>query len=233
MNKPKIRKVYKQVLALITIPFILTGCKKIDWDLTKRHVHKYVGSNNKGTIVNYFDSEYETVRDSYEDVYLHDFHYNRQDEYIEITKEDEEFYKVKNKRFYGPDNWNFLYNVMNSKRDYIEYEYTTTDGDDTFYHWHRDRNYRSNTGKVRIYHYRFCGHRFVYKNGKWIDERSPFVDDIRDIINEYPYFEIDCYKRVHKDYKVDKKKLANLKIEDINEFKQPDYANKELNINTK
>ena len=69
---------------------------------------------------------------------------------------------------------------------------------------------------------------FVYKNGKWINERSPFVDDIRDIIDEYPYFELDCYKVVHKDYKFKKKELANLKVSDVSEFKKPDLDNSEL-----
>ena len=73
----------------------------------------------------------------------------------------------------------------------------------------------------------------AFKDGKWINERSPFVDDIRDIINEYPYFEIDCYKQVYKEYRVDRRELNSIKIEDFNEFIGPDLSNKELNINTK
>ena len=65
--KPKVRKIYKQVLALIAIPFILTGCKKADCSIPERHVHKYVGSNKRGTITNYFDSEDE----KYDQMFIH------------------------------------------------------------------------------------------------------------------------------------------------------------------
>ena len=75
MNKPKIRKVYKQVLALIAIPFILTGCKNVECDINERHVHKYVGSNKRGTIVNYLDCEENVYKDYYEDVHYNCFEY--------------------------------------------------------------------------------------------------------------------------------------------------------------
>ncbi len=233
MNKPRIRKVYKQVLALIAIPFILTGCKNVECDINERHVHKYVGSNKRGTIVNYLDCEENIYNDYYEDVHYRCFEYQKQNDYIEITKEDEGFYEAKGDMFRGEDNWDFLFSLMSGKKDHIEY---CSEYDDGFGNagesWSTSKPSGFN-GKIRIYHYRFCGHRLVYKDGKWINERSPFVDDIREIINEYPYFEIDCYKQVYKEYRVDRRQLNSIKIEDYDEFTGPDLSNKELNINTK
>ena len=234
MKKIKVRRIYKQLLSLIAIPFLLSGCESNNCDITERHVHKYVGSNKRGTIVNYLDSENPTIYNEYQDVNNYTFEYKKQNEYIEITKDDEEFYKVKGTMFYGPDNWDLLYNIMSGKKDYIEYEYTYSDGEDTYHRWNRNaKDNRNYTGKVRVTHYRFCGHKIVYKDGKYINVRSPFVDDIREIIDEYPYFEIDCYKQFTKDYKYGKKEVRNIRLEDVDEFKGPDLSNKELNTNTK
>lgn len=226
--KPKVRKIYKQVLALIAIPFILTGCKKADCSIPERHVHKYVGSNKRGTITNYFDSEDEKYEDYYQDGHNQYFIYQRQDDYLEITKEDEEFYKAKGKMFKGEDNWDFLFSLMSGKKDHIEY---CSESDDGFGNasssWFTSKPSGFN-GRIRIYHYRFCGHRLVYKDGKYINERSPFVDDIREIIDEYPYFEIDCYKQVYKEYEVDRDKLSSIRLEDYDEFQGPDLENSEL-----
>ena len=223
MNKPTVRKTYLKILALLSCPFILSGCSnQSECTETSDHAHRYVNPNT-GIELHIGNSEYLTYNG-----------YIWQEDFYTLNEDDVAFYKEKNDLFYGPKNWDYLYNVMASKKDRIEYRYRYDDGFDYAYRWiESNQENKHYTGDVRVYHYRFCGHRIVLKDGKWIDERSPFVDDIREIINDYPYFEIDCYKRVHKDYKVDKKKLANLKIEDINEFKQPDYANKELNINTK
>ena len=233
MNKPKIRKVYKQVLALIAIPFILTGCKKTECNISERHVHKYVGSNKRGTITNYFDFEDEKYEDYYQDGNYGYFTYLKQDDYIEITKEDEAFYEAKGKMFKGEDNWDFLFSLMQGKKDHIEY---CSESDDGFGNaatsWFTSKPSGFN-GRIRVYHYRFCGHRLVYQDGKWINERSPFVDDIREIINEYPYFEIDCYTQVYKEYKVDRNLLKSIKLEDYDEFTGPDLDNPELYTNKK
>ena len=234
--KPKVRKIYRSIIALLTIPFILTGCSDREkCDIDGLHVHKYVGTSNRGTVTNYYNSEDKYIGYHYEDGSYKAFHYERTDEYIPITKEDESFYKTMYEQalFNGKDNWDYLFNIMKAKKDYLEYEYEYSNEDGTFYDWHRDKNHYWNTGKVRVNHYRFCGHRLTYKNGKWVNERSPFVDDIRDIIDEYPYFELDCYKVVHKDYKFKKKELANLKVSDVSEFKKPDLDNSELYSNSK
>ena len=68
MNKPKVRKVYLKILAILACPFFLSGCMDADCKIPDYHVHKYVGKIRRGykgydekhTIINYFNSEYLT-----------------------------------------------------------------------------------------------------------------------------------------------------------------------------
>ena len=56
----KVKRVYLKLLALLPIPFLLTGCtNEIDCNIPNDHVHKYIGSNNRGTVETYLNSEYE------------------------------------------------------------------------------------------------------------------------------------------------------------------------------
>ena len=53
----KIKKIYKQILALIAIPFILSGCsKKSDCDVKARHVHLYTKNARNAVIQTYLNS---------------------------------------------------------------------------------------------------------------------------------------------------------------------------------
>ena len=232
----KVKKVYKQILPLLVVPFILTGCaKQAECDIPSRHVHKYT----TGSIVNYIDSE---------DVKHGNFNWNN--DYIEITKDDEAFYRTKGDLFEGAPNWNYLYNKMASKKDYLEfyYEYTTDDyvsetdedGNECGYWtttthsgWTTNPKDSDNTGRTRLYHHRFYGYRILYKDGKYIKEKSPLADDIRDIIDEYPYFEEDCVKAVYKSFDFKRSDLPNLKPTDFDVFKGPDLSNRELITNRK
>ena len=241
MNKPKIRKVYKGVLALLTIPFILTGCgEQSKCELPSRHVHKYTMNNNRGQIVNYIDSED-----------LKYGNYNWNNDYIEITKDDEAFYRTKAELFEGAPNWNYLYNTMVANNyDYLEFyyhytttsTYTTSDGKGhttthirTNHHsgWSEDPTHRGVNGNVRVNHHRFYGYNIIYKNGKYEKVKSPLVDDIREIINDYPYFSDNCVEIVNKEYDCSKYDLRTLKVQDFKAYTQPDLSNKELNTNTK
>ena len=234
--KPKVRKIYPKVLTLLAIPFILSGCaRNVECNVPERHVHKYVGSNNKGTVTNYFDSEGEYIRVGYTDGDFQTFYYYRKDDYIDISKDDERFYEIKGYYLFdGRENWDYLYNVMATKKDFLEYQYQYDDGLGGWNRsWTTNKKKNNLTGKVRVCHYQFCGHKLEYKDGRWINTRSPFVDDIRQIIDEYPYFELDCYKVAKKEYTFDKKQVKDIKIEDINEFNHPDLENKDLYTNSK
>ena len=231
MNKPKVRRIYLKLLSLAAIPFLLSGCDIVDCKVPETHVHKYVGKNNRGTIVNYVYSEQQTLAQIYTDSRYDRLFYERQDDYIEVTNDDLEFYKAKGlELFKGEDNWDYLFKLMSTKKDYIEYYCRSDDGFGGWsYYWDKDKPDRwSFDEKIRVCHYRFCGHKLTYKDGKWVDERSPFVDDIREIIDEYPYFQLDCYKVVYKEYKVDEKKLNSIKLEDYDEFTGPNLVDPEL-----
>ena len=249
MKKPKIRKVYLKLLAILPIPFLLTGCFDADCKVPDYHVHKYVGKIRRGykgydtthTIINYFNNEFltpgfeewiEEERD-YPMHYPTTIEYNWTDETIKITKDDLEFYKVKDDLFRGDENWDYLYSVMKRCTDYLQYHYTYSDGESTWDDWHLDAKDPNNTGEVRVRHFRYYGYRIVYKDGKYVREQSPLVDDIRDIIDEYPYFNQNCYKSVYKEYKLSKSEAKKVKLADIDEFRQPDLENKELHPNTK
>ncbi len=223
MNKPKVRKTYLKILALLSCPFILSGCSnQSECTETSDHAHRYVNPKT-GIELHIGNSEYLTYNG-----------YIWQEDFYTLNEDDVAFYEQKKDLFYGPDNWDYLYNVMASKKDRIEYRYRYDDGFDYAYRWiESNQENKHYTGDVCVYHYRFCGHRIILKDGKWIDERSPFVDDIRDIIDEYPYFQLDPYMVVHKDYIVKPEDIPKTWLADVSDFKGPDLENKELHPNTK
>lgn len=237
MNKLSLVKIAPYVLmAGLTI----SGCgEKSECELPSRHVHKYVKQfDNDIKIEKYMDKET-----------LDYFGYHWTDDYIEITKDDEKVYKIIDRKglFEGKNNWEYLYNKMATHHDYLEfyYEYTTietytvTDDDGNVEvktrivehnGWHRNPYDSDNTGKTRLYHHRYYGHRIVNKNGKFKLEESPAVDDIREVIEMYPYFSEDCISLVYEQYRFSKYELPYLRPEDFDVFKQPDLGNKSLSL---
>jgi len=225
----KIKEVKKKILPLLLIPFFLTGCSpKSECKKEKSHVHKYIMNSVYGKVTNYIDSESLSYGNF---IWTEDF--------VDITKDDEAFYRAKNDLFEGKTNWNYLYNFMANQHDYLEfyYHYTTeesyTDDDgDTHYEtrhhrgWTTDPWHRGVTGELNLCHHRFYGYKIVYKNGKYVQEQSRLVDDVRDIMNEYPYFSKDCAKVVTKGYYLPTVRLDTLKPSDFNYFTGPDLTNK-------
>lgn len=58
--------------------------------------------------------------------------------------------------------------------------------------------------------------------------QSPIVDDIRFVINDYPYFAENNTTIVHKYYNYYPSELPKLNPENFNDFCSPDLTNKEL-----
>lgn len=232
----------KRVLPFaLTATILLSGCsEKSECDIPTRHVHRYTKEISDDIIIeSYFDDEHLTLWSGY----------NWNEDYIEINKVDEALYKLLNNKrlFDGATNWNYLFNVMASKKDYLMFyyyyttieTYTTTDSDGkTTTHtrvvehsgWHSNPYDSDNTGKTRLYHHRFYGYRVIYENGKFKLEQSPAVDDIREIINDYPYFSEDCVTEVYETFNFSKYELGKLSPEDFNTFKGPDLSNPDLNL---
>jgi len=226
---------------ILITSMILSGCgKKSDCEIPSRHVHKYTKQvTDEVTIDMFSDNEH---------IYLSGYQWNP--DYIEITKDDEPIYKLISKRrlFDGEANWEYLFFLMSNCHDYIEYyyEYTTIEthsttddeGNVTYYTeevqhdgWHTDPYDNTNTGRIRLYHHRFFGYRIVEKNGKYQLEKSQSVDDIREIIFEYPYFKEDCIELFCEEFYFNKRDLPNIRPEDFDVFKSPDLTNNTLHTN--
>ena len=241
MKKPKIILTYVTTLSLL--PFVLTGCgEKSKCELPERHVHKYVRYVNNDVLINKY----------LEDEELSNFSgYTWTGETIDINSKDAAFYDKTYDLIDEKDNWDYLYYMMASSKDYLEfwYEYdttqivTSTDSKGhttskvvTHHHegWHQDSRSSNNTGKFRIVHYQFHGYKVIYENGKFYTQRSYDVDDVREILSDYPYFYEDFRTHItSKNYKISKNDLWKLDPYDpqYNTFNHPDLTNKSKDLN--
>ena len=237
MDNKRKRQVLSYMLASV---LLLSGCgKKADCDIPVRHVHKYVKEVDDGFSIDaYFDSERLEYRD-----------YNWTPEYFEINKKDEDLYKIltKNMLINGEENWNYLFNQMVTNHDYLEfYYYYTTIVPYTVSHgkgrtsvhlrvvphsgWTEDPEYYHNTGRMRICHHQYYGYQVVLENNKYVLRASEPVDDIREIMSLYPYFKEDCVKIVDKEYEFNYDELSHLRVEDFDDFKEPDLTTDKIYV---
>lgn len=226
------------ISSALLLSILLSGCgEKSNCEIPTKHVHKYVKEITEDIdIERYIESEY-----------LSNGGYKQTDEHIEITKDDEEFYQLLNRDglFKGEVNWDFLYYQMANHHDYLKfyYEYDTvetrivTDSEgnetvETYIEHHdgwTDNPYDSdNTGKTRLFHHKYYGYRIIKKNGRFTLDRSPYVDDIREIIDDYPYIGENSITTVFEDFYFSRWELPDLKTEDFDTFKQPNLESKEL-----
>ena len=232
MKKYKLQKI---VPYLLISSMLLTGCgKKSECENPTRHVHLYTKEFNNGIVIStYFDDES-----------LERSGYQWQNDIIEITKTDEELYHVLNSHnlFNGIDNWEYLYRLMASQHDYLKfyYEYDTvetyTETDSkgnttvhtrTVHHdgWHTNPNDSDNTGKTRLYHHRFYAYRVLYRDGHFVLDRSPLVDDIREVLEDYPYVCENAVEEVYETFKFARHDLPYLRAEDFDTFAHPNLSN--------
>ena len=228
-------KLQKLVPYMLISSMLLTGCgEKSTCNLPTRHVHRYTKEITSDiTISKYQDDEH-----------VNSHGYTWQEEYLEITKIDEDLYKLLDRynAFNGLDNWDYLYYEMSHNHDYLkfyyEYDtvetYTTTDEEGhtethtrTVHHdgWHTNPNDSDNTGKTRLYHHKYYGYRVIYNNGKFEIERSPYVDDIREILNDYPYVCENGTYEVYEQFKFSRSELPYLSPDDFTCFNHPDLTN--------
>lgn len=232
------KKNYKKLLlpALVVSSLALSGCgEKKDCEIPTSHVHKYTKKiTNDIRIIKYLQEEYSSYWD-----------YDWNPEYFEITKEDEKFFSISKNLFKASDNWDYLYYLMKSKKDFLEFyyryitteTYTVTDGNGkthlrtravTRTGWTDNPTYSHNTGKVRLGHHKYYSFYIEYHDGKYYKKRSPLVDDIREVLKDYPYTEEDCYEIVYDYYQFSSIQLPFLKPEQFNSFKQPDFSNSSM-----
>ena len=229
----EVKKTFKSILALLPIPLILTACAK-KCDIKNIHVNKYLCKVSRGykgedpyhIVVNYFVGDQMRIVDhqKVEEEWDSNTHYSTSitydwtDESFQITRDDEEFYKIRGNLFVGRENWYYLHSIMSTKRDYLEFR-TETGG------WVMERYNPNNTGEVRLRHFKYYGYTIGYKDGKYELIKSPLADDFREIVDEYPYYSPKCYESVYQYFNFKKEDLPNIRIEDINPYGQPDLDN--------
>ena len=235
MNRKNTIRYYSALLSLL---LLLSGRgEKSECELPTRHVHKYTKRANNGiTITRYIESE---------DLRLQGYKWN--EDHININTIDaDRFKELEGKKLFNcdrnsnlcEDNWNYLCNLMRNNHDWLEFYYhytelvtktrTNSDGDletytetETHSGWTTDPDYVHNTGEVRLYHHRYCGYRFIFENGEFKLDRSKAVDDIQDIIDDYPYFGEKCAVHVYKDFSFNTRDLSNLSPDQFDVFDQP------------
>ena len=190
------------LLALVTsLVLTATGCsKKSDCQEKEYHLHKY----EKGKIVRFLPRE--------------ELNYQGYNWTEKVYFTDPDFYEYadKNRLLEIGANKDYIAGVQNSQKDYYEYEYTfmtimpmgkilmpitVTD-------WTTDPNYGGLTGNVRLCH----PMHYAYKvekdeKGKRRLVKSPLVEDILEIEDEYPMFREDFTEVVKTDVKDDTKEF--------------------------
>lgn len=225
----KIKQVTKLILPLLATTVILTGCAaRSDCEIKKTHAHKYYCNTNIGTIYTYMNSEY--LKDG-------EFYWTK--DYIDLTLHDDvDFFEIKKDLFDGRKNWGYLYNGMKDSPDYLSFYYSYDEDEDYWdgdgNHQTRKKNYsgwttnpraRGVTGEVALNHYRFFSYKIVKNDGKYERIQSPLVDDIREVLDEYPYAPKRFAKSVYVTYRFKVRDLPNLKVSDFDYFTGPDLEN--------
>ena len=167
----------------------LTGCgKKAECEVEGDHAHLYTSEEGYSA---WYDKEY-LVYDGY----------NRQDEYVPLTKEEKELNKFLDKKdlIRLDENLDTILSDTENNHDYVEYRYrykkwvTRMMGKIprrvrvTRYAWTTDPNHAGLTGESRVCHYVYQGCN-VYKDeyGKYVVVPSDEVDDIGELVGSYEY----------------------------------------------
>ncbi len=257
----KVKKKINRYIAAALIALNMTGCvpkSNCPYANTLKHIHRYQRVTPDGcTLTAYFLGEDMTCND-----------FNWQEDFITTTNGiDQIVYKIitNNGLFKGKDNWNYLYKLMCNHPDYLMFYYyyettqyinhykTVKDADGNEHEeldyveikkiphdgWTTNPYNSDNTGKVKIVHTRYYGYRiYEDKNKKFILQRSPYVDDIRSIMEDYPYYSAnyssDGIQEFEKQIprKFSKRELPNLKPSDFNYFTSPDLSNKKSTLSS-
>lgn len=232
MKKYKLQKV---VPYLLISSMLLTGCaknKEIPCTEPKEHVHLYTKENENGIFfTTYFDSEEKEV-----------YGFTKSPEYIEVSEKEKEAYNLLTEHglFNGLYHWDYLYREMYYNHDFMEYyyEYITSEpfyspdgtkklGDRLVTHSGWTNNVKADhlTGKCRVCHHYYYGYRLVEVEGHYELEKSPLVDDIRDILIDFPFVSERCYTMGYCDVELTPDLMNRVDASSFTFFTQPDLSN--------
>lgn len=171
--------------------------------------------------------------------------YTKKDDFLPTTAFDlEAFDKLDDHHLFdGIDNLDYIHYQIKHNRDYLEfyYYYEETyyvegeDGKkvkktDTYSGWSTNPYQRGVTGKTRVYHTRYNAYKLVYREGKLELEKSKDVDDVREILTEYPYVGENTNHEVYDTFYFSEFELPFLDIEEFDPFYTPTVENNPLEI---
>ena len=233
-------KTLKRILPTMLITtLLLTACNKNKEVCNNHdpHLHLYQKEAAYSTTLNaYYNSE--------EDEYLG---FTKTDDTKPMDEYDQAFYAAigDTPLFEGIYHWNYLYSLMYRHQDYIRFENKSyenveievydKEGNRGTKHvlipttTYKEKHYApDNTGVVRIYHHLFYGYKVEEIDGQLQLIKSPLVDDIREILEEYPYYTENCFEVVTKDIEFTPSTLGFLSADSFTCFNHPDLENKSM-----
>lgn len=198
------------------------------------HVHLYTKDIENITIQKWLHKENNTL------------FYVKHDNFLPVTTFDLEVYDKLDDYdlFEGLENIDYIHYQIRNNRDYMKfyyhYEETYTEKDEdgnpktvteTYEGWSTNPRHRGVTGKTKVYHRRYYAYKLVQRDGKLALEKSPIVDDIRTILNEYPYVSETTNQEVSETFHFSSLELPYLNLEDFDPFYTPTVENNPLEDN--
>ena len=235
MSTDNLRKVLP---TLLFTSIILSGCTNVkaatsNCDISEPHVHTYTKVMDNGHMVKTDMASEALVKNGY----------NWTENCYAVSPEEAAIYQFMalNKVFLGRENWDYLFAQMAHSHDYMEYyyEYYTPDtiekegymGEKYIAHinrkhcgWTKNSHSDFLTGRTRIYHHQFYGYKIVKENGRFYLEKSPLVDDIREILDAYPFYSEYCVETVYAEIDLSKSEMARLTPNDFTIFDHPNLT---------
>ena len=183
------------VLASALAVSCLSGCSNDKCEIPIRHTHKYV---NEEGYIRYIESEKNSI-----DGYLRSYD-NR-----EITDEESSLYKFLNKKglIRIDENIELLLIQQEVRIPFTAYEYSEVELTSvgkvisltTNYYFTNDPEHENLTGKEVEIHYIYQAYKVEKDyNGKYQLIPSPLVEDILEVMDEYPYVKEEFYIMVDK-----------------------------------
>lgn len=205
--------------------------KKEQCEITNTyHVHLFTKDVGNATINKWVQRENNTS-------------FTKKDDFLPATAFDLEafdkldYYAL----FSGKDNLAFINQQIKRNRDYLKfyyyYEETYTEEDEDgntvektveYEGWTTNPYHRGVTGKTRVYHTRYFAYKLVYKDGKLELEKSKNVDDVREILDEYPYISENTTHEVCETVRFFKYELPYIDPEELDIFYTPTVENNPL-----
>lgn len=206
--------------------------KEEQCDITSTyHVHLYTQDIGNVTIKKWLHKEKNTM------------FYVKHDDFLPVTTFDLKVYEKLDdyNLFEGIENIDYIHYQIRNNRDYMKfyyhYEETHTKKDEngntktvteTHEGWSTNPRHRGVTGKVRVYHTRYYAYKLVQTDEKLVLEKSPYVDDIRTILNEYPYVGENTATEVTETFHFSSFELPYLNLDDFDPFYTPTVENNPL-----